>query len=279
MFSAMRGLANAPWPFVFDTLAVSNYTTNIDGTATLTTSATTHTKTAWTQLFSSTTSRTGLLCLNVQQSSLTASDNSLLLDIGTGASGGETSVVSNLALGGALSAGAAYTGITIFIPILIASGTRVAIRAQSALASRNITVHMALYNLRSAPMLSTNVDVIGTSTGTSAGTVMSGSSGTWVQITGSTSRAYRALLIVPSVGSTNMTTVHTDMDIGFGSAGSETSLGTFPMFFRNNEQAGTLIQAPILPVACNVAAGSRLAVRHRLATNPSSAAVCLIGIP
>jgi hypothetical protein len=138
---------------------------------------------------------------------------------------------------------------------------------------------MALYNLRSALTLPTSLDVIGTSTATSAGTAMSGASGTWVQITASTSQLYRAILLIPSVGSTSVTTVSTDMDIGVGAAGSEVVIGTVPMRFTSAEQAGNPIESPYLPMAYQIPAGSRLAVRHRLASNPGGAAVCLIGVP
>jgi hypothetical protein len=279
MYSAMRGLANAPWPFVFDGLTLGNATANADGTSNLTTGVTTHTKTAWTQLFASTAARAGLMSINIQQQNVSAANNSTLIDIATGAAGSETAILSDLAVGGATSAGGAYTGISFFVPVRIAAGTRVSARAQTAVASRNVTVHMALYNLRSALTLPTSLDVIGTSTATSAGTAMSGASGTWVQITASTSQLYRAILLIPSVGSTSVTTVSTDMDIGVGAAGSEVVIGTVPMRFTSAEQAGNPIESPYLPMAYQIPAGSRLAVRHRLASNPGGAAVCLIGVP
>lgn len=279
MYSAMRGLANAPWPFVFDGFTLGNNTNNPDGNATVTTGVTTHTKTAWTQLFASTAARAGLMSINIQQQNVTATNNSTLIDVATGAAGSETAILSDLAVGGAISAGGAYTGISFIVPIRIAAGTRVSVRAQTAVASRGVTVHMALYNLRSALTLPTSLDVIGTSTATSAGTALSGASGTWVQITASTAQLYRAILLIPSVGSTTVTTVSTDMDIGIGAAGSEVVIGTVPMRFINSEQVGNPIESPYLPMAYQIPAGSRLAVRHRLASNPGGAAVSLIGVP
>jgi hypothetical protein len=108
---------------------------------------------------------------------------------------------------------------------------------------------------------------------------MSGASGTWVQITASTSQLYRAILLIPSIGSTNVTTANTDMDVGIGAAGSEVVIGTVPMRYVSSEQAGSPIESPYLPMAYQIPAGSRLAVRHRLASNPGGAAVCLIGVP
>jgi hypothetical protein len=278
---AMRGLLNAPWPFVFDGLILSNNTANADGNASFTTGATTHTKTAWAQVFSSTARRSGLLSIHVQQTNVSGANNSTLIDVATGASGSETAILENLAVGGASAVGGAgaYVGTTLFLPVQIAAGSRVSVRGQTAVASRNVTIHMALFDLRSAAILPTSVDVIGTSTATSAGTVMSGASGTWVQITASTSRLYRAILVIPSVGSTAMTTASTDMDVGVGAAGSETVIGTVPMRFTSTEQATNPVESPYFPMAANVAAGSRLAVRHRLASNPGGAAVCLVGIP
>jgi hypothetical protein len=278
---AMRGLLNAPWPFVFDGLVLSNNTANADGTATLTTGVTTHTKTAWTQLFASTARRSGLLSLHVQQTNVSGANNSTLIEIATGAAGSETAILSDLAVGGASAVGGAgaNVGTSLFVPVQIAAGSRVSVRGQTAVASRNVTVHMALFDLRSAAILPTSVDVIGTSTATSAGTVMSGASGTWVQITASTSQLYRAILLIPSVGSTAITTASTDMDVGVGAAGSEVVIGTVPMRFWSSEQATNPIESPYLPMAYQIPAGSRLAVRHRLASNPGGAAVCLVGIP
>jgi hypothetical protein len=52
-----------------------------------------------------------------------------------------------------------------------------------------------------------------------------------------------------------------------------------PMRYVSSEQAGSPIESPYLPMAYQIPAGSRLAVRHRLASNPGGAAVCLIGVP
>lgn len=276
---AIRGMANAPWPFVFDGLEVVGYTTSTT-TANATASATTHTKGAWGEVLSTTTAAAGLLSVHVRMQAVNATDNSMLLDIGKGSAGSETAIVSDIAVGGATPRTYSQNdGICFFLPVNIASGTRIAARVQSAVASRTAVVQVAAWKIRSSPVLPATADVIGSSTATSAGTAMSGSSGTWVQLTASSSQRYRALMLIPSVAATTTQTINTDMDIGYGAAGSEISIGTVPMFFDSGEAAASLLHAPLLPIPCDIPAGSRISVRHRLATNPGQRAVCLIGIP
>ena len=61
---------------------------------------TAHTKNAWTQVIASTAGNASLLRLYMQQIGGAGIDSSTLVDIGTGASGSETVIVPNLAVGG-----------------------------------------------------------------------------------------------------------------------------------------------------------------------------------
>ena len=113
---------------------------------------------------------------------------------------------------------------------------------------------------------------------------MSGSAGTWVQITSATSRDYQALIVVPS-GAANFTggsTVTNRLDLGIGAAGSEVAISSV---FTDIQGANGFVQPnyglPGLVGVCArpIAAGTRIAVRHDRATNPSWLAACVIGVP
>jgi hypothetical protein len=76
-----------------------------------------------------------------------------------------------------------------------------------------------------------------------------------------------------------MATITISYDIGSGASGSEVTLGKTRVGSLSTEDAYTFSAFPNLPIACDVAAGSRLAVKHNIASNPSNYAVCLIGVP
>lgn len=274
---AMRGLGNVPWTFAF-----SGVTTACDSAATsanVTASSTAHTKGSWAQLVASTSDDIGLLGINVQSLSGNGVDNRTLLDLAVGPSGSEVAFLSNLAIGGAVAAGGIETGLTMMLPISIASGSRIAARIQSANVSRATIVNVYGMKVRSHRVMPASVSVLGTDTTTSSGTVMSGSSNTWVEIAASTGSRFRALMLVPSQGGTTMGTVRPEFDIGYGASGAEVSLGTVKAQFGGSESAASPIACPIVPLGCDLPAGTRIAVRHRIASNPGQYAVSVIGIP
>lgn len=276
-YSAMRGLSNVPWTFALS--GVTSAGDNAPGAPNVTAAATAHTKGSWTQLIASTSADIGMLGVNIQGLSGNGFDYRALIDLAVGASGSEVEFVSNLAVGGASAAGSVDTGLSMLLPISISSGSRIATRIQCATASKGCIVSIYGLNVRSRRIMPTSVTVLGTDTATSSGTVMSGSSNTWVEIAASTASRFRALMLVPSQGGTAFGNVRPEFDIGYGASGSEVSLSTVKAVFTSAEAASSPIACPILPVPCDLPSGTRIAVRHRIASSPGQYAVSIIGVP
>lgn len=255
-----------PW-FYKTTTSLSGRT---DSTTTVTASATTHTKGSWTQLIASTSGVTTLLILGISNTT-SATDTASLIDIGVGASGSETAIASNIAVG-------AFAGF-IQIPVNIPSGSRISCRAQSAIASRAISItRITCVNMSGASLLPTSVDTLGTSTATSEGTPMSGSSGTWVEITASTSKDYIGFVIVPSSSDTDIAGGNRVYEIGVGASGSEVVFGAQVFNTTSSESLDNRI-GQILVYGREVPSGSRIAIRHDITTNPGRYDACVIAIP
>ena len=106
---------------------------------------------------------------------------------------------------------------------------------------------------------------------------MSGASGTWVEIVASTAKKYQAIGLLPSASDAAMSAVTCTYDVGVGSAGHEIALGSQRVEYLSTEQCSMSPTNPLF--ACNIPAGSRLAVRHTITANPSKYDVCLIGVP
>jgi len=237
-----------------------------------------HTKGAWSELIASTSANASVLFLLVQDISSTGANTATLVDLATGASGSESAIASDIAVGGAITT-AGPTGICTAIPLKIASGTRLSARIQSVITGgKTATVQAILYNAGDYATAPTSVDVIGGNTANSRGAAFSGASGTWVQAIASTTQAYRAVAIVPSMHDSTISTSETQLDLGVGASGSEVVFGTTIVGYNANENVQSV--PPLLSLfGRNIPAGSRLAVRHNIATNSSRYGFTLIGIP
>jgi hypothetical protein len=246
---------------------------------TVTANTAAHTKGSYSELIASTSANAGLLVLMVQDINTPATNTATLIDVATGASGSETDIISNLAVGGALTT-AGPTGLVVAVPIKIASSTRLAARIQSVVTGgKTATAQIFLFDVggdyATAP---TSVDVITGDTATSQGISFSGASGTWVQAIASTSRAYRAVAIMPSAHSTSTSSINPQLEIGVGASGSEQSFGATIVQYNSSEFVAST--PPHLSLfGRNIPSGSRLAVRHDIASNPDRYGFTLIGIP
>ena len=258
----------------------SSYTlVNASAEVSITANTSAHTKGSYSELIASTSANAGLLVLMVQDVSTVATNTATLIDIATGASGSETVIISNLAVGGAVAT-AGPTGVAVSIPLQIPSGTRISARIQSVVTGgKTATAQVFLFDVggdyATAP---TSVDVITGDTATSQGISFSGASGTWVQAIASTSRAYRAVAIMPSTHNSNTATIGPQLELGVGASGSEQVFGSTVASYGNNENVQS--SPPYLSLfGRNIPAGSRLAVKHNIAANPDRYGFCLIGIP
>jgi hypothetical protein len=256
----------------------------------ITSGASANTAGAWVQVLANNavSAAETIVCLNIRcigNNQVNGNDNSVLMDVGIGAAGSETVVASGIAVGGGVNSGG--TGCNFALPVKIPGATRVALRIQCAQATRVYTLQQMVFSgqiadSKFADQLPTSVDVLGTNAATSAGTAMSGASGTWVEITPSTSKDYQALALIPSgpQDTTGGTQVVGHLDLGIGAAGSEVVIAhagctvnangaIFP--FDSNDTHGLF--GGIIP------SGTRIAVRHNLAASPGRVAACVIGVP
>lgn len=237
---------------------------------TVTSSGTAHTKGAWTELIASTSANGDFIVLGSTNVGAGAFNTATLIDIGIGAAGAEVAIASNIAIG-------SWVDMSIPIPLKIASGSRVAARIQSVRTSIPVTIKCQVFDSGNYADAPTSVDVIGTSTATSEGTLMS-STNAWVQLTASTSQAYSAIVAVPSASDNVMAGLTVTYSVGRGAASSETVIGTFSMLTTTGEiiYPGGLISPMVF--AGPFPAGTRLVGRADAAAG-TDMDLCVIGIP
>lgn len=252
---------------------------NSSAQVTLTANSSAHTKGSYSQVIASTSANSSFLFVQVYNINTSATNTAVLLDIATGSAGSETNIASNIAVGGA-AATAGLAGLFVGLPVKIASGTRISARIQSVVTGgKTAAIVLNAIDAGDYNTAPTSVDVIGGNTSTSQGISFSGSSGTWVEATASTSQAYRAVGIVCSVHDSDAANVNSaTYEVGVGGAGSEISFGSTRFTFTSSEQSGNEPPFSYL-FGRNIPAGSRLAVKHNIAANPSKYGFCLIGIP
>jgi len=251
---------------------------NDSGLVTVTANTSAHTKGSWSELIASTSANASLLVLHVQDVSAASTNTATLLDLATGASGSESAIASDIAIGGAQTT-TGPVGVAVSIPLKISSGTRLSARIQSVVTGgKTASVQAFLFDVGDFVTAPTSVDVIGGNTANSQGISFSGASGTWVQATASTSQAYRAVALMPSAHSATVSTIGPQLDLGVGASGSEVVFGITVAAYNNSEAVQS--SPPYLSLfGRNIPAGSRLAVRHNIATGPSNYGFVLIGIP
>jgi len=249
----------------------SNKPVDVSSTVTVTADATAHVKGAWSELVASTSANASLLILRVAGIPANNVNTATLLDIATGASGSESAFISNIAVGGAEE-------VAIPLPVKIASGTRLSARIQSVVTGgKTATVEAYTFDMGDYSYAPTSFDVIGTDTATSQAVAMSGSAGTWVEITASTANPYKAVIVVPATNGSPAGIRLVELRLGSGASGSEAEIGRTYVDFTNTEAAlsGRFL-TPL--IAGSVASGTRLSIRHDISSNQSSHEVSLIGI-
>jgi hypothetical protein len=267
--------ADKPWFYDINGTSITGANTN---TVNVTSSATAHTKGSWAQLIASTSGASNFFICFLQSVSVAATDTATLLDIGIGASGSETAIASNIAVGGA-------GNVTIVLPVNIPSGTRIAARIQGVRSSQTLSINQNTFTANisgsAASLFPPSVDVLGTDSATSTGTAMSGASGTWVEIIASTGDDYMGLAVIPSVSDTDTANLpDVRFTLGVGAAGSEVAIGEISASVNVSESVTGRAITNALPIfGREVAAGSRLAIRHNIAANPSKYDACIIAVP
>jgi hypothetical protein len=188
---------------------------------------------------------------------LSATDTSTLLDIGVGAAGSERIVVADVSMG-------AWTHGSMFqAPLFIPEGSRVAVRIQSAVASKALQGRLSLIPCPSLADAAQFCETWGIVSASSKGTTLTTPSGAgtktaWQQITAGITRDTSWITWALASSGSNIAAAKGGFDIGYGPSGSEVAL----MQNARWEQLGTESLNPcIFPIPCNLPAGTRLAVR------------------
>jgi hypothetical protein len=233
--------------------ASTTYTSVVSGAA--------NTKGNWVQLIASTAKDICGLLIGSKYPSVACD-----IDIGIGGAGSETVLVPDILI--QASTGTPFDR-SLFVPIFIPVGTRIAVRAQSTNAS--VTFYLAFILLQQAcspnrfppsgfPSLSfggaENAGFAAASTGGT--TITAGASahvkGSWTQLIASTTR--RVGFIIASVGKPSSTSAVFLIDIGTGGAGSETVIVSDLERYICNTAWWTADGFPFL-----IPAGTRIAAR------------------
>ena len=240
------------------------------GSATVTADTLAHTKGAYTEIIASNGADTSCLLIHVSDVNALATDTSTLLDIAVGASGSESVVIPDLAVGG--SPGGVVQNY-IIVPIQISSGARLSARIQSVVTGgKTASVKLQTFAWGAASILPTSVDVLGTSTATSAGTNVTTS---YTEIVASTSTAYKAIAVLPSFSSASgASNVGETLTVAVGASSSEVDIHQIT-YSESTSEYVTVGSNAILVTDVDIPAGSRISAK----VSASDIWACVIGIP
>jgi len=224
--------------------------------------ATPNTKTSWTELVASTPIAAQGFYVTLQQDSAAADTH---VDVAFGASGAEKTLVGNMLL----SESGGDQGVVYFFPVAIAAGTRLAVRAQSSLASPNVDVmlHLASANYLGAPGLA-RVRTYGADASDSGGTSIdpggtANTEGAIVEIIAN-SNTFPIHALTVAIGnqanSTQTGTLNWLFDILIGASGAEKILIEDLQVFATT--AGDLASPMVFgPFFVDIPAGTRVSAR------------------
>lgn len=242
-------------------------TTNTRGTV-ITASGSANTKGSWTELSASTsTAATAamvtIFCANTQAD--------YLVDIGTGAAASETAVIADIQTNRPTIS---ITCRQFFIPISIASGTRVSARCQSSTAAATCRIIIHLFSGTANFLGGTSVVTYGANTTDSGGTEVDpggtiNTKGSYVEITASTSADIEWLTVIAG-GRTNGAKQNAEflLDVATGAGGAESDIISNIYFTESvtiNEIDNVIGMFPV-----SIASGTRIAVRAQCTINDAT---------
>lgn len=270
----------ADWPLASGFRAESfGAGARVPGGTTVTSSATAHTKGSWVQLDAATGFDASLLILDI---AVQFQDTLYLIDIGIGASGSEQVLIPNL-----LVSQSTMVIPRLVLPIAIPAGSRISARSQDNFGSSvsfisGMLLAGGFVNPASFNTITAYGPNIATSNGVTADAgATANTKGSWAQITASTTRDMRGLILsgIRAVPGTAMAADYANLvDIGVGASGSEQVLIPNIVFQASITTGGasgsplvlsglgTLFPRFIPPIPCDIPAGSRLAVRQQSTT-------------
>jgi len=252
---------------------------NVLSTYTITTGATPHVLTAYTEIVASLSQNVQTLMIQIGVNSQNGVNTSCLMNIAVGGAGSETVVVANLDVG--MKAQGFTNQIT--IPIRLDKGTRVAFNIQSTPASKAYLFKFVFgKNDKKMRNLQSYVDTYGADTANSRGTQVStpdstNTKGSYSEITASTNRAYQGFFI--TVGGYDNTAISAGgqgIDIAIGTAGNEVVIAENIITVTNTSEA---VDLPVPPLYRKpIPAGTRISARFSRTGN-SQLDLIFHGIP
>lgn len=239
---------------------------------TLTAAGTINTYGAWTELIASTSADFDGLIVSTSVIGANGVATAAVLSLGTGAAASEVEIMAYAVGGHAMGT----VGRNIYyIPIRIPSGTRLSGRFQCETISRTGVVHIGGVGT-SHPASATSVDVLGLNLGTSRGTAIAVSN-TYAEIVASTSRDYRALVVVPCTRGSSGNADTVTYTVGIGGSGAELDIGSVVVTSTTTEQIAISPTTYGTLITQHIPAGTRIACKQ--STGAAFREVNLIGIP
>jgi hypothetical protein len=183
---------------------------------------TAHTDSAWIQLIGSANAGKAIgMAIGLHVS---GADTSTLIEIAKGTAGGEIVILPKTPVGSwALSATRDLRN-ALFIPLEINQGDRISARIQGARTTGSATIYSPITVQAANTTTATALDVYGASTATSKGVALSNTANVYVEVTGSATTAYGALIAVASAGTTTMGNRSGLITIATGAAGAEVDI-------------------------------------------------------
>lgn len=246
------------------------------------TGTTANTKGSYTQLISSLNFDAVLVVVNFHNSFSSGVDSSVLVDIAIGSSGQETIIIPDLLAGWAGAADDSGAPRHYIFPLYIPSGSRIAARISSAIASGTVIAWLQLYGGLAdteAWWCGSQVVAYGINSGGSKGTSVtpgnSNAEGTWTSI-GTTSQDHK--VIVPGVQMADTAEAGNGMCLDIGIDTSSTSI------LRENYRGACDASERISqwgvwwPIYQPIASGSVLAARATMNGTADTMDVALYGV-
>lgn len=242
---------------------LSNTTTSASF-VTVAADASTHTKGGWVEAIASTSTAAETITITLMTPANSAASNSAtLLDVAVGASSSEVVVIANIPVGFA-GGGMSWT-----FPLAVASGSRIALRTQSAVSAKSLDIGVSLRAAGTSSTAGTTCTAHGADTATSSGTnpatpgAINTEAATWTQLVASTAADYSKLVVaVTASANSNIQAAQGLIDIGIGASSSESAVITdIGYVVTSSEQI--FVNGTSRHYEVSIPSGSRISFRHR----------------
>lgn len=226
----------------------------------------THTKGSWTELLASTSEAIAAILPSV--SNANAGSQKYLWDVGTGAGGAEAVLIADMPFHNGSNFNINCT--TFYLPITIATSTRLAARCQASGASSTMEVSATLVGGTGTAAPTTYGAVTASSNGTQVDPGGSANTkGSYAQVTASTSATHTWwIVLIASRGNANPAGALFALDVATGAGGAETVV--IPdLQFSSNAGADTFNPGS-WSVPLSIASGTRIAARAASGTTDAT---------